>query len=227
MVEGEKCIRELCRSQWAVERIYFTEAWDAESTWTEDMEHVPRMAVSAKDMEMMSAVKTPPGLLAVATWHDDVHQLPSPDAMSLYLDNLSDPGNVGTLIRVADWFGLSGVICSQRCADPLSPKALQSAMGSTFHLSTAVMDFEDIPDSHKRHVVGLDAGGQNLFADDTMDAPTLLVVGSESHGLSPEVKGACHAIASIPGAGRAESLNASVAGAIATSAFLQKGFSKG
>ncbi len=227
MVEGEKCILELCRSHWAVERIYFTEAWESESNWSEDMEGIPSMAVSAKDMEMMSAVKTPPGLLAVATWHDDVEQLPSPDGMSLYLDNLSDPGNVGTLIRVADWFGLSGVICSQRCADPLSPKALQSAMGSTFHISTAVCDFEDIPDSHKKHVVGLDAGGQNLFASNALETPSLLVVGSESHGLSPEVKGACHAIASIPGAGRAESLNASVAGAIATSAFRQQRFSKG
>ena len=174
-------------------------------------------------MEMMSAVKTPPGILAVAEWPSDVEALPRAGGLVLYLDNLADPGNVGTLIRVADWFGLHGVILSPRCADPLSPKALHSAMGSTFHISTAVMPFAELPSDHTTNVIGLDAGGQNLFEPGAMSTPSLLVVGSESHGLSSDIKEACHAIASIPGAGRAESLNASVAGAIATSAFLQKG----
>ena len=225
LVEGEKCILELCRSPWTVERIYFTEPWEDASIWTLNahMQSIPRLNVSAKDMEMMSAVKTPPGILAVAEWPEDVEALPQAGGMVLYLDDVADPGNVGTLIRVADWFGLKGVILSPRCADALSPKALQSAMGSTFHISTAVMPFAELPEAHKQNVIGLDAGGQNLFEAGAMSTPSLLVVGSESHGLSSEIREACHSIASIPGAGRAESLNASVAGAIATSAFVQKG----
>lgn len=225
LVEGEKCIRELCRSAWTVERIYFTETWEGASIWTSDahLDSLPRQQVSAKDMEMMSAVKTPPGILAVAEWPSDVEALPRAGGLVLYLDNVADPGNVGTLIRVADWFGLHGVILSPRCADALSPKALHSAMGSTFHISTAVMPFAELPSDHTTSVIGLDAGGKNLFEPGAMSTPSLLVVGSESHGLSSDIKEACHAIASIPGAGRAESLNASVAGAIATSVFLQKG----
>lgn len=224
MVEGEKCIRELCRSSWAVERIYYTNDWDDAPLWdlNDEMRSVPRMLVGKKDMALMSALKTPPGLLAIAPWPLELGRLPSDDGMSLFLDDVTDPGNVGTLIRVADWFGLSGVIMSPRCADALGPKAIQSAMGSTFHVSLAMESFSKIPDSHKRNVVGLDMGGQNLFGPGLPDAPSLLVIGSESHGLSPDIKEACHSIASIPGAGRAESLNASVAGAIATSAFLQQ-----
>ena len=164
LVEGEKCILELCRSPWTVERIYFTEPWEDASIWTLNahMQTIPRLNVGVKDMEMMSAVKTPPGILAVAEWPEDVEALPQAGGMVLYLDDVADPGNVGTLIRVADWFGLEGVILSPRCADALSPKALQSAMGSTFHISTAVMPFAELPKAHKQNVIGLDAGGQNL-----------------------------------------------------------------
>ena len=74
---------------------------------------------------------------------------------------------------------------------------------------------------------GLDAGGQNLFELPEQEAPTMLVVGSESHGVSQDVSNACHVMASIPGAGRAESLNASVAGAIAAASLVQQGVSVG
>ena len=96
-------------------------------------------------------------------------------------------------------------------------------MGSTFHVPVAVRSFEDLSPEMKAHAVGLDAGGQNLFEASLGAPPTLLVVGSESHGLSEHVKSGCHSMAAIPGAGRAESLNASVAGAIAIASILQQG----
>ncbi|MGB2424415.1 MAG: TrmH family RNA methyltransferase [Flavobacteriales bacterium] len=140
------------------------------------------------------------------------------------MDDLKDPGNVGTLIRVADWFGLAGVVLSPGSADPFGPKALQSSMGSTFHVPVLVESLQGLPTAYKTHVVGLDAGGTDLFSG-SIARPTLLVVGSESHGLSETVVEACHVIASIPGAGRAESLNASVAGAVAVASFIQQAVS--
>jgi TrmH family RNA methyltransferase len=224
MVEGEKCIRELCESTWQVERIYFTPPWKDAKFWesADCVKSIPRLEVSAKDMEMMSAFKSPPGMLAVSHVPDHFNQLPDENGMVLYLDNLSDPGNVGTLIRVADWFGLSGVVVSAQSADPLSPKTIQSAMGSVFHVPVCVCDWGDVPTALKANVVGLDAGGENLFQPGNISTPTLLVVGSESHGLSDEVRKSCNAIASIPGAGRAESLNASVAGAVAVASLIQQ-----
>lgn len=222
VVEGVKCIQELVRSGWDTERIYCTPFEGSEPS----LEIPPAIAdrvthVSAKDMEMMSNVRTPPGWLALARMPSlDWPTSPEPRPW-LFLDNLNDPGNLGTLIRVADWFGLGGVVASPNAADPFGPKAIQSSMGSVFHIPVVVSDWQGIPPHLRRHVVGLDAGGTNMFAQSWNPAPSLLVVGSESHGISEDVRAACDAILSIPGAGRAESLNAAVAGAIAVGSFAQ------
>ena len=225
LVEGEKCIAELCKSEWIVERIYFTTSWKESPFWTSLGGVLPEMTtlVSNKDMDMMSTMKTPPGLLATAKPPANFNSDFSAEGLTLFLDNVADPGNVGTLIRVADWFGLSGVVLSPKCADPIGPKALQSAMGSTFHIPIAVRSFEDLPEKMKTDAVGLDAGGDNLFERPFDSPPALLVVGSESHGVSEEIQNACRSMAAIPGAGRAESLNASVAGAIAIASIVKQG----
>lgn len=222
-VEGEKCIRELCQSSWPVERIYFTGEWkDADWLNSEPgASTAEKMEVSAKDMAMMSSMKTPPGILALTSFGTALDSEEDNDGMALFLDGVSDPGNVGTLIRVADWFGLARVILSPASADPFSPKALQSSMGSAFHLPIQMQKIEDVPKSYKSNVVGLDAGGTDMVANE-LNSPSLLIVGSESHGLSEACKAQCNVIASIPGAGRAESLNASVAGAIAIAHFVQQ-----
>ena len=225
VVEGVKCILELLQSPWEVERIYVTsdhEGGASLSSLQASSTGVEFVSVSAKDMEMMSALKTAPGLLAVAHMPD-----PSPHApgLWLYLDDINDPGNVGTLIRVADWFGLAGVVLSSATADPFGPKAVQSAMGSTFHVPLRIQNLRDLPEDWRSRVAGLDAGGKDLHTQAPSELPTLLVVGSESHGMSQEVKASCHDILSIPGAGRAGSLNASVAGAVAVSALMQQAMS--
>jgi len=228
IVEGAKCIRELCNSNWKVERIYFTSPWDESEFWRSDpkIESVDRELIGNKDMEMISAMKTPPGMLAVAHVPESFDQDFPSVGLALCLDNVADPGNVGTLIRVADWFGLNGVILSPNSADPLGPKAIQSSMGSTFHVPIKIRPFQKLGNAERNHVVGLDAGGDNLFTAPMTSPPSLIVVGSESHGLSDEIRAECHAIASIPGNGRAESLNASIAGAVAVSSIIQKTVAK-
>ena len=225
VVEGVKCIEELLQSAWEVERIYFTSDHEGSASLTSLQEAstgVEFVSVSAKDMEMMSALKTAPGLLAVAHMPDPSSHAPG---LWLYLDDINDPGNVGTLIRVADWFGLAGVVLSSATADPFGPKAVQSAMGSTFHVPLRIQNLRDLPEDWRSRVAGLDAGGKDLHTQAPSELPTLLVVGSESHGMSQEVKAVCHDILSIPGAGRAESLNAAVAGAVAVSALMQQAMS--
>ena len=86
--------------------------------------------------------------------------------------------------------------------------------------------FHNLRNALRDHVVGLDADGDNLFTAPMTSPPSLIVVGSESHGLSDEIRAECHAIASIPGNGRAESLNASIAGAVAVSSIIQKTVAK-
>jgi TrmH family RNA methyltransferase len=222
VVEGNKCIGELLKSDWNVERIYCTAAWKAShSTWIADQpqrEGLIWEEVSAKDLEMMTNFKTAPGVLAVTNFQC-ARSVEVSSQPWLFLDDVGDPGNVGTLVRVADWFGWGGVIASPQSADPMSPKAIQSAMGSTFHVPIHVGAFDTIAPSVLTCAVGLDAGGDPLFPQPNTLKPTLVVVGSESHGLTEKVAQACHHIVSIPGSGRAESLNASVAGAIAMAMF--------
>ena len=224
-VEGVKCIQELCTSNWKVERIYFTEPWTDKDFWSSSdaVAAVPRLCVSSKDMEMMSALKAPPGILAVAHLPESFNQPVTTDRLCLYLDGVSDPGNVGTLVRIADWFGLGGVYLSPECADVIGPKALQSAMGSAFHIPCIVCPWSEVPAEQKTHVMGLDASGEDMFQESAATRPSLLVVGSESHGMTLETRESCHRLAAIPGAGRAESLNASVAGAIAVACVVQQG----
>lgn len=227
-VEGEKAILELLKSTWITERIYFTAGRELSGRLRESLQPSTSLAeVSAKDMELMTSLKTPPGLLALATMPDKAGRAEHTAGVWLYLDRMNDPGNVGTLVRVADWFGMAGVVMSTDSSDPFGPKAIQSAMGSAFHTPVRIQNFADLPARWKSRVVGLDAGGQNLFELHDQEAPTMLVVGSESHGVSEDVRSACHVMASIPGAGRAESLNASVAGAIAAASLVQQGVAVG
>ena len=135
---------------------------------------------------------------------------------------MNDPGNVGTLVRVADWFGMAGVVLSTDSA-ARRPFKVPWGLHFTPHSDSKLHGLA-IP---MEGPGGLDAGGQNLFELPEQEAPTMLVVGSESHGVSQDVSNACHLMASIPGAGRAESLNASVAGAIAAASLVQQGVSVG
>lgn len=226
IVEGTKCIEELLTSAWKPERIYFTPAWKASnstSSLMQTLDPANSFEVSSKDMEMMSAMKQPPGVLLEASLPLAWEEHEEPQGTWLYLDGLKDPGNVGTLMRVADWFGLDGVALSPDCADPLNPKTIQGSMGSVFHVPWMRQPLTALPASMKHCVWTLDAGGTPLPTLPAQDKPSLLVVGSESHGISADARELSHQVVAIPGAGRAESLNASVAGAIAVAHLCQQG----
>ena len=227
-VEGEKAILELLKSTWITERIYFTAGRELSGRLRESLQPSTSLVeVSAKDMELMTSLKTPPGLLALATMPDKAGRAEHTAGVWLYLDRMNDPGNVGTLVRVADWFGMAGVVMSTDSADPFGPKAVQSAMGSAFHTPIRIQNFTDLPARWKGRVVGLDAGGQNLFDLHDRMRQRCSSWGLNRMAFSEDVSSACHVMASIPGAGRAESLNASVAGAIAAASLVQQGVAVG
>ena len=175
-------------------------------------------------MEIMSSMRTAPGVLALGrvvefSAEDVVGGLKNIQNSAIptvmILDDVSDPGNVGTLIRTADWFGLAGIVCSARTADIWNPKTIQSSMGSVFRIPICTANPLDIIKRFALKAVALDARGDNFFESTLV--PDAIVIGSESHGLSDGLIDACDATWSIPGNGNAESLNAAIAGAIVTS----------
>ena len=216
VVEGHKCVSEALSSGWQVAGLYAT----AESGCPEEWGAAP---ASAKDMERMSGFKKPPGILAVMDMPEEPHLTPGQWAkqpgpgFGLALDGLSDPGNLGTLLRTADWLGIPGIWASPRVVDPFNAKVVQASMGAVFRVPLWRCDLPqaltELRDSGAR-VLGMDMEGEDLWnmegAPGTAE-PWVAVLGSESHGLSPEVRSACSGTVHIPGRGSSESLNATMA----------------
>ncbi|MBM55876.1 MAG: hypothetical protein CMB32_04885 [Euryarchaeota archaeon] len=222
VVEGAKGVCELLNSSLVTERIYTTSGSEnAELNKLASENNVEICKVSSKDMEIMSSLKNAPGVLAVGKPRlydaNQICELATKNINGntpclLMLDNLNDPGNVGTLIRTAHWFGFAGVICSPKTADVWNTKSIQASMGSVFNIPIAVADLAEIIVSNKLNCAILDAKGVDLYNSQAI--PNAVIVGSESHGLSDDIRSLGQTIWAIPGNGGAESLNASIAGAI-------------
>jgi TrmH family RNA methyltransferase len=243
VAEGPKIVGELllmpgmrCRQLFAVKE-WIAAAWSragigAESRVRIGAESLPRIGADSQvgirlagipvqevgegDLERLYALATPNQVVAVF----EKPLFPPPDlttGITLVLDGIQDPGNLGTLVRIADWFGLTAIVCSTDCADVFNAKAIQSTMGSVGRMPvvyadpvTVVSGYEGIP------VVAAVLGGRDLFSMDRVERG-FIVIGNESRGIRPALLELATDRVTIPGAGRAESLNAAVAGGIVLS----------
>ena len=146
-------------------------------------------------------------------------ELPMKKGRYAALERIQDPGNLGTMIRTAEAFGLDGVLLSDGCCDPYSPKVLRSSMGGVFRLPPVVVGkFEEyLPSLHKKGIRSyacvVDSDATAVQKADFKDG-SVCVIGNEGNGLLPETVAACSGRITIPMAGRAESLNASMAAGI-------------
>lgn len=210
LVQGRKLVAELLSSGRSVDGLYATEA-AAKAMGLRDARILPehvleRMGTLQTGNEVVAVVRTP---AAVAP------RLPGPEAFILALDGVSDPGNLGTLLRIADWFGADQVWCAGG-VDPYNPKAVQASMGSIFRLPPCVVG--DLPGELARsaaaqvEVYKAEASGTSVF-EQRLRRPSVLVLGSESHGLSAAVKAAPGRSIAVPARGGAESLNVAAAAA--------------
>jgi TrmH family RNA methyltransferase len=155
----------------------------------------------------LSSLAHPARIVAVFRRADLPRELTAPTGLALW--HVGDPGNVGTLVRTADALGPSFVALSEGCADPTSPKALRASMGAIFRVPTG--SFDGAP----RPWIGLVPRGRKALADTELGERATFVLGAEREGLPDEVAASCDALASIPLADGAESLNVAAAGAIA------------
>lgn len=192
---------------WKVEAIYTTEA----NAGVVDSSLVRQ--VSSEQMSRMSMLRTPPGILAVASL-PDVTQHPDPKTgWTIALDHLSDPGNLGTILRTADWFGIKQVVLSKDCVEVHNPKVVQASMGSLFRINVSVVDLPEwLAEARNQQVevLAADMEGKD-YSEMKWPQQGVLVMGSESHGVSAEVKLVVSALVNIPRRGGSESLNVAVA----------------
>ena len=200
-------VDELLGSAWEVHKIWATADYSPEHPLLE--------RIKLAELERITHLKTPNKVLAVVKLPEFSFQHSNfEQGYSLVLDGVSDPGNLGTIIRTADWFGIENIICSDDAVDVFNPKVVQSTMGSLFRMkityTSLPLFFETAP---KIPVAGMLLSGENIF-ETTLSAPAFIVLGSESHGISKEVLSCVNHSLTIPGKGRAESLNVAVAAGI-------------
>lgn len=206
VVEGEKVVGELLAAQFAFAEIHATAAWTGPRTHT----------LTEAEMARASHFPTPSSVLAVGK----IRRTPLPAdglarGLTLALDGVQDPGNVGTLLRIADWFALDRVVLSPDCADLFSQKVINASMGSfarmTVHTADLATVLAGLPATTP--VLGCDLQGTDVHAlPARRDA--VIVIGSEGRGLSAATKPFVTYYVTIPRYGGAESLNAGVAAAI-------------
>jgi len=212
VVEGEKVIGELVAARFPLVEIYATSAWSGGSS---AIGTVPGpVIVTAEEMARISHFPTPSSILAIGKIvREPLENGTLNRGHTLALDGIQDPGNVGTLIRLADWFALDRVLLSPDCADLFSQKVINASMGSFARVKVYTTDLAKTLAGLAVPILGCDLQGEDVHAiKPRRDA--VIVIGSEGRGLSPAVQVLVTQRVTIPKYGRAESLNAAVAAAI-------------
>ena len=220
VVEGRKMVEELLCSDFETMGVYASEAFLADYPSFAKAETVSEM-----QMEQMSGLDTPPGILAVVKIPQQ-GEIKTSSKLVLALDGIANPGNMGTLIRTAEWFGIRDVVCSIDCVELWNPKTVQATMGSLFRMKvwkTNLADFLHQAQSEGRAIYGALLEGENLFQM-KVKPEGILVIGSESHGIRENIMPFVSCPINIPRAegSLTESLNASVAAGIIISEIFRK-----
>jgi len=207
IAEGPKLVHELLNeSTVTLHSIYATETFATAHPGVKNL-----VEIDEKELERISFLSTPNQVIAL--FHQPVFPKTNSfrNRVSLMLDTIQDPGNMGTIIRIADWFGIGHIICSMDCADAFAPKVVQGTMGSIVRVQLMYTDLMELIKKTK----GLQLYAAALDGKAVNGLPAIqegvIVIGNESKGIRPALLEACKHRITIPRIGHAESLNAAVA----------------
>ena len=216
VVEGVKMVEELLRSDYEVELIVATPSW-------ENKYQIPGIIeVTDKELAALSSLRTPHQVLAVVKKKEAVAP-PNFEHLTIVLDNVQDPGNLGTIIRTADWFGVKDIVCSENCVEVYNPKVIQATMGSFFRVNVLYDNLSDFLSRNKDLTVyGACLEGESIYKKTLSKSKSVLLMGNESQGISKELSPFINEQITIPRVGQAESLNVAVATAIFCAEFSRK-----
>ncbi|MBI1225574.1 MAG: RNA methyltransferase [Bacteroidetes bacterium] len=225
IVEGVKLANEtLISNALDVEMVVATSEWLSQNAnLLKAVDNI--VPVTESELKKISLLSTPNQVFLVAKQPNQLFEKNkiSPK-LSLYLDDIRDPGNLGTILRIADWFGIPWVFCSPGSVEVFNPKVVQSSMGAFLRVKYMEIEFEDLlarlPETP---VYGTVLDGSSIFSEQLL-CPAIIAIGNESNGLSSEIQLKLTHRISIPRGqgGGAESLNAGVAAGIVCSMFTNK-----
>ncbi|MBP4139087.1 MULTISPECIES: TrmH family RNA methyltransferase [Flavobacterium] len=211
--EGVKVIQELLQSNFELEHLYTTQ---------DDFEQVPpskRMLINDSELKKISALSTPNSCLAVFKIPAENNIIDS--GLIVALDDIRDPGNLGTILRLCDWFGVKQIICSKETVDIYNPKVVQATMGSIARVNVNYVDLKDFLIHTKVPVFGTFMNGENIYQT-VLPQNGIIIMGNEANGITAEIEKIVTNRLTIPRFGdlqKTESLNVATATAIVLSEF--------
>lgn len=208
IVEGKKSINEFLQAGYTPQLLIATEAFTAS---------VPQhliTPVSKDELRKVSTLQNPDEGLAV--FEQPKHKGILQEGVIVALDNVQDPGNLGTIIRLCDWFGVETLLCNTQTVDCYNPKVVQASMGSLTRVAVHYLDLAAFLTTTALPVYTMDLEGENLYTA-TFPKDCILILGNEANGISSEVRALSNEVITIPRFSkhqRTESLNVAMAGAI-------------
>ncbi|MDD4374880.1 MAG: RNA methyltransferase [Bacteroidales bacterium] len=229
VAEGHKIVEEMLLTGGFKYQLYISESQ------TENLSSVIKSAsyevISEKVMKQISQLTTPPGVLAVVDFTTHNYELDDlKSEISLILDGIRDPGNLGSIIRSAEWFGIQNIFISADTVDPYHPKVVQATMGSLFRVRLMEADLITLINDAQTNgfqVFAAVMDGKSVYKTKLTTKASFLVIGSESHGINKKLRTLIKNPISIPsyarGSLKTESLNASVAAAVLLAEFRKYG----
>ena len=211
--EGIKVIQELLESNFELVQLYST------LDDFEEVSHDKKTIIHESDLKKISALATPNTCLAV--FKIQIEKKINESGLILALDSVRDPGNLGTILRLCDWFGISQIICSKDAVDIYNPKVVQATMGSLARVNVNYIDLETFISQTPLPVFGTFMDGSNIYKTN-LPQEGIIIMGNEANGISPEIEKLIKNKLTIPRFGtlqKTESLNVATATAIVLSEF--------
>lgn len=225
IAEGPKVVEEFLHADLKIAEIYGLEKWVERNITVLMQKNCKYVVIDEKELAAISALQTPNEVLAVCSQPEyGISSIDKKATLFLYLDGISDPGNLGTIMRMAEWFGLKQIFCSENCAEVYNPKVVQSTMGSLARIKTHYLPLEKLRSlAGVKATLGATLNGENIY-ELALPEKYILVIGSESHGISPENLEQLSKRITIPKAAgvATESLNAATATSIILSELFRK-----
>ena len=220
IAEGHKVVGDLLKAGYTPKQLFATAEWIANNPTSQAIE------VTNDELTRLSLLQHPQQVLGLFPIPNTQHLSPNTQQLSILIDNVQDPGNLGTIIRIADWFGIDTIFCSEGTVDAWNPKVVQATMGSIARVHLIYIDpqqlFDSLPADYPIYGTFLD--GQNIYTE-PLTPNGLIVMGNEGNGISDAVRARISRKLLIPDfhqGDTADSLNVAIATAITCSEFRRR-----
>jgi len=217
IVEGKRLVKDALVSKYECEIVIMSRSFADKNNPQSFSKHQRTEIINDKNYQKLTDTKSPQGISAVMLMFPAVLEISSDEKLIIALENISDPGNVGTIIRTCDWFGVRSIIISPGSVDLYNPKVIRSTMGSLFHVNIFESNdfYDDLLKLKKKgmKILCSDMDGKNIFTYKGKESK-VLVMSSEAHGPTESARKLSDDIVTIPKQGNAESLNVASAAAV-------------